>query len=374
MGSYHVEHAPEHRFPRLHLSAATVLLAALVAVGIPSFARVDVTVDGRSHALPSGAVVADLVERGWTAAPGDVMSVGGTVVARGAGGKPTIMRGGAVLGHGARLSDGDRLTSRPGADVVESSVTTRVPVPIEVAYEGKGPLMALVSPGAVGIEERVVGEYSGIVSTSTVVLEAQPMVVRRFAPNKGDKVIALTFDDGPWPTYTEQVLEVLEKENVKATFFMVGRQVYRYPKVVKRIRNEGHALGNHTQGHAYLSRSTPEQVRAQITEGQTAIQKVAGTKPGWFRPPGGMMTPTVGRESSRLGLRVAMWTLDPQDWRKPPVTAIVQRVITGVRPGAVILMHDGGGDRSKTVESLGPIIRELKKQGYTFVTLDELAP
>ncbi len=374
MGSYHVEHAPEHRFPRLHLSAATVLLAALIAVGIPSFARVDVTVDGTPHALPSGAVVSDLVERGWTSRPGDLMSIEGTVVVQGGGQVPTIMRGGVTLDRGTRLADGDRLTSRPGTDVVESSVTTRVPIPIEVAFEGEGALMALVSLGSVGIEERVVGEYSGIVSTSTVVLAAQPMVVRRFVPRKGDKVVALTFDDGPWPTYTAQVLDVLKSENVKATFFMIGRQVYRYPALVRRVRDEGHTIGNHTQSHAYLSRATPEQVRAQIYEGQAAIQKVAGVKSRWFRPPGGMMAPAVGPESSRLGLRVAMWTVDPQDWRKPPAPTIVRKVVLSARPGTVVLMHDGGGDRSATVESLRSIIRELKKQGYTFVTLDELAP
>ncbi|MDP2232347.1 MAG: polysaccharide deacetylase family protein, partial [Actinomycetota bacterium] len=177
----------------------------------------------------------------------------------------------------------------------------------------------------------------------------------------------------PWPRSTEEVLAVLAKEQVKATFFMVGRQVYRYPNLVKRIRDEGHALGNHTQGHAYLSKATPEAVRAQIADGQTAIQKTAGVKAGWFRPPGGIMTPTVGREVSRYGLRVAMWTVDPQDWKRPPVSIIVQRVITNTKPGAVVLMHDGGGERANTVEALGPIIRELKKQGYTFVTLDELA-
>jgi len=374
MGSYHVDHAPEHRFPRLYLSAATVVLAALVAVGIPSFSRVDVTVDGTKRVLPIGATAGQMIERGWTAPPGDVLDSDGAVVAQGQGEPARVMRGGALLKAYDLLADGDRLVTLAGADVVESLVTTRVPLPIEVKYEGTGPLMALVSPGAVGIEQQVVGEYSGRVSTSTVITDSQPMVVKRFAPRGGGKVIALTFDDGPWPTHTEAVLDVLEKENVKATFFMIGRQVYRYPNLVKRIRNEGHTLGNHTQGHAYSSRSTPAMTRAQIAEGQTAIQKVAGVRSTWIRPPGGSMTPAFGRETSRYGLKVAMWTVDPQDWRRPPVGTLIQRVVTGAKPGAVVLMHDGGGDRSKTVEALGPIIRELKKQGYTFVTLDELKP
>ena len=374
MSFYHVEHAPEHRFPRLYLSAATVILAALMAVGVPSFSRVDLTVDGAQRALPGGSTAQELVRAGWVAPPGDVLDTEGVVVAKGKGPHAVIMRSGAELAPSERLADGDRIVTVPGVDVVESEVTTRVPVPIEVEYQGSGPLMTLVSPGAVGIEERVVGEYSGRVETSTIVLAAEAMVVKRFAPSNGGKVIALTFDDGPWPKYTEAVLAELAKYDVKATFFMIGRQVYRYPNLTKRIRAEGHALGNHTQAHVYSSKASPAQVRAQMAECQTAIQKVAGVKPNWYRPPGGVLTPVVGRETSRYGLKVAMWTVDPQDWRKPPVTAIVQDVIKNVKPGAVVLMHDGGGDRSRTVESLGPIIRELKKQGYTFVTLDELAP
>ncbi|MBU4556897.1 MAG: polysaccharide deacetylase family protein [Actinobacteria bacterium] len=373
MSSYRVDHVPEHRLSHLHLVTATVLLAALVAVGIPSFSRVDITVDGESRTLANGATATDLIKRGWVAPSGDILDTEGVVVVQGRGASVRIMRGGARLRPQDRLADGDRIITLKGPDIVETEVTEDLPIPIRVEFQGKGPLMALVSPGSVGIERQVKGEYSGRVETTTVLLEAQPMVIKRFSPSNGSKVVALTFDDGPWPRYTEEVLAVLAKEQVKATFFMVGRQVYRYPTLVKRIRDEGHALGNHTQGHAYLSKATPEAVRAQIADGQTAIQKTAGVKAGWFRPPGGIMTPIVGREVSRYGLRVAMWTVDPQDWRRPPVTAIVQRVITSVKPGAVVLMHDGGGERANTVEALGPIIRELKKQGYTFVTLDELA-
>jgi len=374
MSFYHVEHAPEHRLPRLHILTAAVLLAALVAVGVPSFSRVDVTVDGTDRVLVNGATAQDLVEHGWVAPAGDVLDTDGVVVAKGKGAHAVIMRGGAALGPAERLADGDRIVTVTGVDVVESEVTTRLPVPIEVEYQGSGPLMALVSPGAVGIEERVVGEYSGRVETSTIVLASEPMIVKRFAPSTGAKVVALTFDDGPWPKYTEAVLAELAKYDVKATFFMIGRQVYRYPNLVKRIRNEGHALGNHTQGHQYSSTASPALVRSQMAECQTAIQKVAGVKPNWYRPPGGILTPVVGLETARYGLKVAMWSVDPQDWRRPPVTVLVQSVIKNTKPGSVVLMHDGGGDRSKTVESLGPIIRELKKQGYTFVTLDELTP
>lgn len=373
MGSYHVDHAPDHRFPRLYLSAATVVLAALVAVGIPSFSRVDVVVDGTPRVLPIGATASDMAARGWTAPSGDVLDADGAVVAQGLGEPARVMRGGALLEGDDRLADGDRLVTLAGADTVESLVTTRVPIPIEVQYQGEGPLATLIVPGAVGVEERIVGEYSGRVSTSTVLVQAQPMVVKRFSPS-GGKVIALTFDDGPWPTYTEAVLKVLASENVKATFFLIGRQVHRYPELTRRIRDEGHTLGNHTQGHAYSYRSSPSVIRAQIVEAQAAIHQVAGVRPEWIRPPGGSLTPAFTQQSSRAGLKIAMWTIDPKDWKRPPAGELVRRVVGSARPGAVVLMHDGGGDRAMTVAALGPIIRELKKQGYTFVTLDELKP
>lgn len=374
MGSYHVENHPAHRPSRLVLVTSAVVLAALMALGAPSFARLDVVVDGARCELPADAVAGDLTGMGLTAPAGDVLDTQGAVVLEGKGGTALVLRGGQPLTSVARLADGDVITTVRGADIVESEVTTQVPIPIEVSYEGKGPLMALANPGVVGVREVLVGEFSGREVTSTVITPMQPMLVRRYAPNGGGKVVALTFDDGPWPESTAAVLDVLKAEGVKATFFMIGRQVYRYPEIVNRVKAEGHAIGNHTEDHVYFRTNSPNQtVRFQISEGQTAVQKVAKTKPKWFRPPGGLLSPTVGSECGRLGLRVAMWTADTQDWRRPPVGTLVGRIVTAAKPGAVILLHDGGGDRTATVEAIGPAIRELKKRGYTFVTLDELS-
>lgn len=374
MGSYHVDTAPEHGVPHLYLLVGALLVAALMAVAAPSFTRLDITVDGVSAALPPGAHVSDLTSKGLTAPPGNVLSSDGAVVMARGGGEPVVLRGGHPLDATDMLVDGDRLTTLRGPDVVESEVETVVPIPIEVSYEGKGPLMALASPGAVGVRRVVAGELSGREVTSTVETPMQPMLVRRYAPDGAGKLIALTFDDGPWPGSTAAVLDALKAEDVKATFFMIGRQVYRYPDVVKRVKAEGHTIGNHTEDHVYMTGGTPPAtVRFQIAEGQTAVQKVAQTKPRWFRPPGGYLSPAVGTECGRYGLRVAMWTADTQDWRKPAVSTLVQRIVSSAKPGAVILLHDGGGDRTRTVEALGPAIRELKKRGYTFVTLDELA-
>lgn len=372
MRSYSVDIAPSHEVRHLYLLLAATLLGALMAVGMPSFARTDIVADGTRHALHGGATVADLLEAGWAGTPGDVLSTDGSVVATGAGEPPVVMRGGVRLAPGAPLFDGDVIVTRAGRDVVESLVTTRVPIPIPITYEGAGPLAALASPGAVGIEERLVGEYSGVVATSTVVRPAEPMVVQRFKPTPGDKVVALTFDDGPWPGQTDRILDILRAEKVPATFFVIGRQVYANQDLARRIAEEGHLIGNHTQSHKVLDRVAPATVRQQIADGQTAIQQVVGVRSKWFRPPGGGLSGTVGAETGRFSLRIAMWSVDPQDWRQPRGGTLTSELLRTVKPGSIVLLHDGGGNRKATIDALPAVIHELKKRGYTFVTLDGL--
>lgn len=374
MRSYRVSPAPNRPLRILYLVTVLVVLAGFSAAALPDYARIDVRVDGRDTSLPSGATAAMILERRLSGlSAGDVLDRDGIVVARGRGRQPTILRAGVGLAPTDEIRDGDVLMSRRGEDVVESEVITRTPIPIEVAFEGTGPLMSLGNMGAVGVAEQLVGTASGKVFAETIIREAQPMMVRRHAPASAErKLVALTFDDGPWPGQTDAVLDILRYEQVKATFFMVGTQVYSYPDIARRVRAEGHAVANHTLGHAILDRVGPSEVRRQVSEGQSAIERVVGVRPNWFRPPGGQMSAAVGVECARHRLDIAMWTVDPQDWRRPDTAILVRNVIDNTGPGAVVLLHDGGGDRTRTIEALTPILRELKKRGYTFVTLDEL--
>lgn len=372
MSSYRVETAPGHRVPYTFLVLVAIVVAALTAVGAPSFSRTDVIADGHSRSLPAGARASDLVAAGWVGPSGDILSADGSVITTGGGGPPVIFRNGRPLTDNSLLRDGDVILTRAGSDRIESIITTTVTIPIPVRYEGAGPLATLATPGAVGIEERLVGEYSGVVTSSTVIQAAMPMVVKRFKAPNSDKVVALTFDDGPWPAQTEQILNILKAERVKATFFVVGKQAYRYPRAMRRIVNEGHLVGNHTQGHQILDEVGPSAVRQQISEGQVAIQKTTGVRARWFRPPGGHLSAAVGAETARHGLALAMWSVDPQDWRQPDGRVLGPELVRTVKPGSIVLLHDGGGTRAGTVWALPGVIRELKRQGYTFVTLDEL--
>jgi len=199
------------------------------------------------------------------------------------------------------------------------------------------------------------------------------MVVVHRAATPADKFAALTFDDGPWPGQTDKILDILAQRQVKATFFMLGSRAKSAPVLARRVKDEGHLVGNHTLGHKNLTKEKPAEIRRQITAGAAAIKRGTGVEPVWFRPPYGAVNGKVSQEMRALTLRVAMWDIDTRDWTNPGVPRIVRNAVKPIKPGSVILMHDGGQHREQTVAALPQIIDELRAQGYTLVTLEQLA-
>lgn len=189
--------------------------------------------------------------------------------------------------------------------------------------------------------------------------------------------VALTFDDGPNEPFTGQILDVLEARGVKATFFLVGENVRRFPDTVRREAALGMEVGNHTMHHANLVGRPGSAIFREIVEAQEAIEKTCGEQPVWFRPPHGFRDPRLFRQTRRLHLAVAEWSVMPKDWTVPGMPAIVQRVLNAVKPGDIILLHDGvnasEGDRSETVMALPYILDGLQARGLKPVTLSELA-
>lgn len=181
---------------------------------------------------------------------------------------------------------------------------------------------------------------------------------------KSSKVAYLTFDDGPSPVYTSQVLWLLDKYEAKATFFMIGKSAKANPKVVREVRAGGHAIGNHTYSHPWLNKLSASEIRWQLR----AADQVLG-RTTCMRPPGGFVNHTVRSVVDREGKSMVMWNVDTSDWRRPGASAIAQTAIDKTRPGSVVLMHDGGGDRSQTVKALAKVLRTLKAEGYSFETL-----
>ncbi len=188
------------------------------------------------------------------------------------------------------------------------------------------------------------------------------------------KQAALTFDDGPDKIATPQVLEILKRHNVKATFFMLGTQVEANPKMVKRIVDEGHVIGNHSWSHPNLAKNTMQEVKKQINDTQDILEDITGIRPILFRPPYGNLTKEQQDVVFDMGLAVVNWSVDTLDWKGVSSEEIVETVHKEIWPGGIILQHNSGGkdNRANTIGALETIITELKEKGYSFVTVPEL--
>jgi peptidoglycan/xylan/chitin deacetylase (PgdA/CDA1 family) len=198
------------------------------------------------------------------------------------------------------------------------------------------------------------------------------------------KVVALTYDDGPNPPYTTGILDVLERENVHATFFLVGRAVKAYPAVVRREANDGDAIGNHSWSHAHLVLETPGGIRDSLQWTDDAIYAAAGVHTHIMRPPFGARDWLVLDQVRALGYTPIMWSVPlPRDWEGPPARTIAKRVLSNVTDGSIIVLHDGNRgivcargsrlcDRKNDIAATRIIVRSLKNRGYRFVTIPEL--
>lgn len=185
------------------------------------------------------------------------------------------------------------------------------------------------------------------------------------------RLVALTFDDGP-SLYTPRMLDVLRAFRVHATFFVIGRQVGQYPGFVRDVVNAGDEVGNHTYTHADLLYLSNDGIKAQLQQTQLAVKAAAGVTPVWFRPPEGAVDSRVAAVAGSLGLHTVLWSVDPRDWSRPGTEAIIQDVLAAVRPGSIILLHDGGGDRSETLAALRVILHALQAQRYQVLTVSQL--
>jgi peptidoglycan/xylan/chitin deacetylase (PgdA/CDA1 family) len=372
MSHYKVTHQPSAGFARPHVALALfVLLLALL--GLPAYTTISVTVDGERYRVERGSTASDIVAQAiLLEGPGDLLDMTGGIVVSAGGTPPKVVRYGEELALDERIHNGDVLRSLRGDDVVEAQVATATPIPVTVEYRGDGPMEAVASQGTPGMEVQGIGTVSGLVTPLGEWRPAQPTIVERTYPVAGDKVVALTFDDGPWPGQTERILDILEAEGVTATFFVLGARAQQHPQLTARIAEEGHQVASHGYSHSYLASNDKALARREIGKAKYQIARATGEYPTWFRAPGGVLSDVARDEVRAAEQRIVRWDVDPQDWRKVPAWKLARITIAEVRPGSVVLLHDGGGDRTMTIKALTTIIRKLQDQGYTFVTLDQM--
>ncbi len=392
-GSYSLSHekvikAREQRNKRVLIGgivAAIILIAAISFIFFPPVYTV--TINGVGKTVRGGATLQTLIDEGYVSPKaGNLIAVDGSVAAEGKG-EPFVadVNGQKTSDPSYGLFPGANIEMTNGGDKEESYKETKQTLPHAKSdttatqasyYFGS---VHLYSDGEDGEQSVRTGDVSG--KTATVVTK-QPIDsgFTAYTPNTGgDKVVALTFDDGPWPNSTAEILKILEENDAHATFFMIGNQVSENADIVKKLQAAGNQLATHTYDHAagsgqgvnltYMSES--EQIN-EVTKGISSIEDVTGTKISHIlRAPGGNYYGSLVETLHPYITAEIGWDVDTEDWRRPGSDVIAQR-IESVKPGEIILCHDGGGDRSQTVEAIRTAIPALKAQGYKFVTVDEL--
>ncbi|WP_440109277.1 polysaccharide deacetylase family protein [Paenibacillus sp. QZ-Y1] len=189
------------------------------------------------------------------------------------------------------------------------------------------------------------------------------------------KQVALTFDDVPDPRFTPQVLDILKKYKVRATFFIVGSRAEKHPDLVKRMVKEGHIVGNHSYNHPEFSKLTMNAFRKQILHTGDIIRNLTGYTPKMIRPPYGDINEQQLQWAARQHYSIVNWNVDSLDWKGLSKDKVKENILSAVKPGSIVLQHAGGGvgsNLSGTIEALPEIIEELRNHGYDLVTLDEM--
>jgi peptidoglycan/xylan/chitin deacetylase (PgdA/CDA1 family) len=197
--------------------------------------------------------------------------------------------------------------------------------------------------------------------------ELKKFVLRR-GSERGLK-LALTFDDGPHPQFTPRLIEILKKENVPATFFVIGHMVEQYPNLVTDLANAGFEVGNHTFSHVTLTKITDEQAAIEYRANNDVIRHLLGKNPRYCRPPGGDFDLNVLEAAVGEGLTTVLWTDDPGDYYNPGDKVVLESETAAISPGGIVLLHDGS---QNTLDTLATFIESCKRRGFRFVTLDQL--
>jgi peptidoglycan/xylan/chitin deacetylase (PgdA/CDA1 family) len=354
---------------RFVVPAAGLALATAILVGCSSVPAVPstspttpsptVTVQGSPHPFVPGTTLGAMIrDLHLKPNPGRLLSVSGAVL------QPRMDPGevhlnGAPASRTTELRTGDVVTVADGIDRVEGTKKDTRTLP------GRHPGDPQYTLSRWKLKQvRVIGRISGDVTSLRYVPTGRPEVQRQ---------VALTFDDGPWPTSTRRIVKILKHHHVKATFFMIGQNVDRWPAIAHAVVRAGMTVGNHSWDHPEtptFANLEPHRLLTELARTNDALRAVGVKDPFLFRPPGGSWDAEVVRAAKAQGLRVVNWDIDPQDWRASlSAKRIAHRVLSNARPGAIVDLHDGGGNQSATVKALPMIIKGLRKHGYHLVAI-----
>lgn len=384
-------YAPKQKadfFTRGSLIAVAVVVV-LAIVGIFAFNNwmgskpVEVTLNGDQVTI-SGAErsVGGLLDNNVVSVtPGNYVAVDGSTIRQGEGTRYTAkVNGNDTDDMGMHLNGGDKIEISNGTDITEPYTDSEPQtLPHKTELKGVGAVHLYSNNAQDGEQVTRTGKESGITATVTTKEPVDNIVQYYNVNSNGDKVIALTFDDGPWDKQTDEILDILEQNDAKATFFTVGQCISGHEKELQRAASMGCEIGTHTWDHAEgsgegvsLIKMSTDERKQEVQKGLEAIKNATGQEASTiFRCPGGNFDTSVATDLEGIVTAEIGWNVDTTDWKKPGADVIAQR-IQSAGPGNIILMHDGGGDRSQTIEGLRQALPKLKEQGYSFITVQEL--
>lgn len=217
------------------------------------------------------------------------------------------------------------------------------------------------------------GSYTAALHPNLTTWEREGLLIRNVPVE--EKVVALTFDDGPDPVSTPVLLEILGKHQAQATFFVLGERAQKYPQIILQMTSSGHEVANHSYTHSDFNKLNKEQIREEIRQTNRIIAQLSGQTPVLFRPPGGFLSCEMVDLVAGEGMLVAYWTWqqDSKDWRRgKPATAIASHIVANIQPGQIIIMHDAGENGLQTAKAVDILLSQLRQDGYRFVTMGEL--
>ncbi len=369
------------RPPIFKIGIAIVLVVAVVLVVrlCSAILPINVTVNGTAYELRGAKTVETAIKAsGLPINPGDLISLNGNVLEKSAG-EPFLadVNGTETADPAFGLHDGDVVNVTDGNDIVEDYDAVQTGIPYGATITGVGAVHKFTAG-----EEGVLETRTGLVSGETLekrIAEPVNVTCSEYNVNTGaNKVIAFTFDDGPSEEYTAEVLKILADNDAKATFFVIGENVEAYPDMLRREAEAGHQICTHSYDHAEPVGGTDiglMDAAGQIDEivhgMQTITDVLGGEASRVARMPGGNLSEDMVMNLQPYVDYEIGWNIDTLDWTLPGAEAIYQEMISA-DPGDIILCHDGGGDRSETVEALRRALPYLKQKGFTFVTMDEL--
>lgn len=384
-------YAPKQKadfFTRGSLIAVAVVVV-LAIVGIFAFNNwmgskpVEVTLNGDQVTI-SGAErsVGGLLDNNVVSVtPGNYVAVDGSTIRQGDGTRCTAkVNGNDTDDMGMHLNGGDKIEISNGTDITEPYTDSEPQtLPHKTELKGVGAVHLYSNNAQDGEQVTRTGKESGVTTTVTTKEPIDNIVQYYNVNSNGDKVIALTFDDGPWDKQTDEILDILEQNDAKATFFTVGQCISGHEKELQRAASMGCEIGTHTWDHAEgsgegvsLIKMSTDERKQEVQKGLEAIKNATGQEASTiFRCPGGNFDTSVATDLEGIVTAEIGWNVDTTDWKKPGADVIAQR-IQSAGPGNIILMHDGGGDRSQTIEGLRQALPKLKEQGYSFITVQEL--